>query len=1020
MTNRAVRDRLLASTIIAGAIVSGAPAFAQATGTTTGQTSTPPGEQNTQSAGPAEPTSQGDIVVTGTLIKNPALIASAPVQVLGQEEVQLRQTNTAEEILRDLPGAVADVGSAVNNGNGGASFVNLRGLGSQRNLVLLDGNRIVPAGLSGQVDLNNIPLALVQRTEVLTGGASTTYGADAIAGVVNFITRSDFSGVEASVSKQLTGQGDGNYYRADITIGANFDDGRGNAVFSVGYQHSDPVYQGDRKFGQYLIDSFSGTEGGSGTTVPARFNFGTGNKQINPTTGLFGPVTKFFNFNPYNVYQVPFERFNIYGAGHYDVTDDITVYTRGLFSKNTVQTIIAPSGAFGTSTGNGDPFIVPYDNPYLPVGAREQICAANGIAASPTCGTGQTFTTTVGRRAVESGPRLDQFVTQIFDYRAGIRGNITSNLHFDVNGSYGESTNTHNISQYVLLSRFQDALLANNPNTCLSGNAGCIPINAFGDAGSLGGTVNPTGALNYLSATSTASIKTTLGQVRGVISGDFGFHSPFATDSINFAVGGEYRKYTASQTADQLANNGDLGGNNGPINVFAGSYDVTEGFGEILAPLVQDAKFFKSLQIEAGIRYSHYHIFAPSQTANLTTDQALQLAQFPAITSSQDSAFDATTYKGGLTWEPVDGLKFRGVYQHAVRAPNINELFQPPTTTLTTVATGQDPCAGTKPVGNANLTAVCLAQGAPANQIGLIEKAPSANQGSATQYGNLQLRPEKSNSFTLGVVLQPRHLVPGLSVTVDYYNIKINKAISTPTVGDLLAACFNNLSAASATSAACQSIRRNPNDGTFDGGAGFPLVRQNIGRYLTDGIDLGISYRRDLGFAILSSSFEGNWTHRAIFKASALSNSRECVGFYGPNCGLNGGSIQPKFYWNQRTTLTYHNVDLSLLWRHINRVRAEPGLNAYVGALDIPDSPFLNGREVNFNRIHAFNYFDLSGRVSVGEHFEFTLTVQNLLDKQPPLVGGSIGSTLFNSGNTYPSTYDTLGRRFALGAKVKF
>ena len=381
MINRAVRDRLLASTIIAGALASASPAFAQATGTTTGQTSTPSGEQTSQSAGPAEPNSTGEIVVTGSLIRNPALSSAAPVQVIGQEELQLRQTNTAEEVLRDLPGVVPDVGSAVNNGNAGASFVNLRGLGSQRNLVLLDGNRITPAGLSGQVDLNNIPLALVQRTDLLTGGASTTYGADAIAGVVNFITRNDFTGFEANVSKQITGQGDGAYYRADLTVGANFDDGRGNAVLSLGYQHSDAVYQGDRPYGQYLVDSFSGTEGGSGTTVPSRFNYGAGNRQINPATGTFVPVYRTFNYNPYNVYQVPFKRYNIYGAGHYDITDDITVYTRGLFSKNTVQTIIAPSGAFGT-LGDFSEFQVPYDNPYLPVAAREQICAANGLTAT--------------------------------------------------------------------------------------------------------------------------------------------------------------------------------------------------------------------------------------------------------------------------------------------------------------------------------------------------------------------------------------------------------------------------------------------------------------------------------------------------------------------------------------------------------------------------------------------------------------------------------------------------------------
>ena len=264
------RARLLASTLLVGAVVVSTPAFAQVAGDNSGiraggatatQETTPganaQGEVGltTSEAAPSEPNSQGDIVVTGSLISNPALVASAPVTVVGQEEIQLRQSNTAEQILRDLPGAVPSIGSAVNNGNGGASYVNLRGLGSNRNIVLLDGQRITTSGLVGRVDLNNIPLALVERVDTLTGGAATTYGADAVAGVVNFITRSDFAGIDASASNQITEQGDGAYFRGDLTIGANFDDGRGNAVFSIGYQQADPVYQGARDFSINNIDS---------------------------------------------------------------------------------------------------------------------------------------------------------------------------------------------------------------------------------------------------------------------------------------------------------------------------------------------------------------------------------------------------------------------------------------------------------------------------------------------------------------------------------------------------------------------------------------------------------------------------------------------------------------------------------------------------------------------------------------------------------------------------------------------
>ncbi|MGE0180085.1 MAG: TonB-dependent receptor plug domain-containing protein, partial [Sphingomonas sp.] len=236
---RSLRTALSTSTILVSSALAATPALAQGTQT-------------------AESGNDQAIVVTGTLVRNPNLVASSPVNVVGEEEIELQQANVAEELLRELPGAVPSIGSAVNNGNGGNSFVNLRGLGSNRNVVLLDGVRVVPADLLGRFDLNNVPLALIQRVDVLTGGASTTYGADAVSGVVNFITRRDFAGIDINLSEQITERGDGNVFRADVTIGANFDDGRGNATLSVGYQEADPVYQGARDQSLFTISSTTG------------------------------------------------------------------------------------------------------------------------------------------------------------------------------------------------------------------------------------------------------------------------------------------------------------------------------------------------------------------------------------------------------------------------------------------------------------------------------------------------------------------------------------------------------------------------------------------------------------------------------------------------------------------------------------------------------------------------------------------------------------------------------------------
>src|SRR5262245_53588326 len=245
MDNRVVARAALLGSVAVAALGLAGPAFAQdmqqsAQGMAPADTAQPAdAAQAADNTQPAEEASQGeDIVVTGTLIRNPNLESSTPVNVTTSDAIELKQSNVAEEVLRELPGIVPSVGSAVNNGNGGASFVDLRGLGPNRNIVLLDGNRLTPSGLTGIFDLNNIPLALVERVDSLTGAAVTTYGADAITGVVNFITSKDFAGVEVNASEQITEQGDGNFMRADLTIGANFDDGRGNAVLSVGYQES--------------------------------------------------------------------------------------------------------------------------------------------------------------------------------------------------------------------------------------------------------------------------------------------------------------------------------------------------------------------------------------------------------------------------------------------------------------------------------------------------------------------------------------------------------------------------------------------------------------------------------------------------------------------------------------------------------------------------------------------------------------------------------------------------------------
>jgi outer membrane receptor protein involved in Fe transport len=637
-------------------------------------------------------------------------------------------------------------------------------------------------------------------------------------------------------------------------------------------------------------------------------------------------------------------------------------------------------------------------------------CAAAATATSTTNPAYREITTTLFRRSIEAGPRVSNYVTQLFDYKLGARGGITETIDWDVFGAYGESENRQTIQGYFTNSRVRQSLLATNPNTCLTNTNGCVPANFFGP----GGTISDA-ASNFIVQESSSFVKTSLAQARGTISGDIGYTIPWAAEPIGFAVGGEYRRYQASQGADTLARSGDLGGAGGATPNIAGGYDVYEAVGELIVPLVAEKPFFHSLTIEGGARYSAYTVDAPG-----------------------NPSYNTTTYKIGGTWEPVEGLTIRGNYARAVRAPNIAELFSPVNTGLTNL--GVDPCATRRTNGTVlrapltgELLAVCLAQGANAANVQLIPE-PISGQVLSTGGGNINIGPETSDSYTFGVVLQPSAF-PGFSATVDYYNIKVKEAISSPTPGDVIAACFGvgaagifTPAAGASTSEACTSIRRDPATAGLSGdpntSTGLPSAISNSGALATDGIDVSVNYKTELTDDIgLSLSFAGNYTFASTFNAfvaSPLAINRDCVSYISSNCG----SLQPEFQWSQRTTLSFDSIDVSLLWRHLSSFEQEP--------LDVADSGNffsgtlgagilgVGGRTVDFGRIKAYDYFDLTTRFSIGDNVTITATVQNLFDKQPPITGNNAGSTSFNSGNTFPSTYDSLGRRYAISAKLRF
>jgi outer membrane receptor protein involved in Fe transport len=1012
------------------------PADATAPGgaTTPGETqagttaNTGPGVQPQQAVPPAQG-SGGEIIVTGTLIRNPNLTSSSPVAVVGSQEISLRQPTSAEEVIRTIPGVTPALGQNVNNGATGQATVDLRGLGAKRNLVMLDSTRLVPARELGLFDLKNIPVALIDRVDVLTGGASTTYGADAVTGVVNFITKKNFAGVDLRLGEGITEEGDGNTFRADLTLGANFDDGHGNAVLSVSYVESDPVYFGDRLIGQCVVNSFTGFCGGdSATSTPTALQFTAdqnaligqpaGNLQI-PVGGVGGlvPQYAFFNFNPFNLYQTPFKRYNAFGQAHYDISDSISVYGRALFSKNYTSSIVAPSGVFG------EELTVPGFNPFLTPTIRDQLCTINGVALGTACETAPALALGyVYRRTVEVGPRIDEQNTNFFDFKAGATWNITPSIAFDLYGAYGESEVQQRRRNYVLRSTLQQALDVdpNNPAACADTSGGCVPLNLFGPPGS----ITPEMARFIGGTESTINRGATLAQVHAVLSGDFGWSTPWATRPIAFALGAEHRDYTAHVRPDFLAAiPGQLGGAGGALLPIEGGLTAEDAFAELIVPIASDRPFFNELQLEGGFRRSHYVIDAPGKPK-----------------------FSANTYKIGGTWAPIPEVKFRGNYQQAVRAPNIAELFAPVVTGLTTL--GNDPCAGaqtaaqvttTNPLNphlsDPNFVAVCLAQGAPAGSIGTIPQ-PTSNQANATGGGNPFLKPETSHSWTVGVVLNPRSLLPGFNATLDYYNIKIKDSINAPVPGAVIDACFANITAASATSPACTAIHRNLKSGGLSGSTanvqGLPVPFSNAGHLETDGFDLTANYRHGLGWmgADLILNFNGNYTRHAKFFASdTTTTAPNCPGLYGADCGIAIGQLQPKWSWNQRTTLSFKPVDISLLWRHLSsfsyEFASDPDPANHLCQVaqgctgEIRGGPFA-GKKFNPNHIPAFDYFDLSTRFSITDHYELTLSAFNIFNKQAPIVGNQAGTTSAGSGNTFPSTYDALGRRYAATVRLKF
>ncbi len=977
----------------------------------------------------------GEIVVTGSRIRSANLEATTPVTQVTAADVVTQGVTRIEDLVNQLPQAFAAQNVTVANGASGTATLNLRGLGSPRTLVLIDGRRMPYGGVTNSAaDINQIPTQMIERVDILTGGASAVYGSDAVAGVVNFIMKKDFEGVQVTSQyntywhkNDFGGPGavplrdviagraatnpaefqlpddtvtDGEGKELSLMVGVNSGDGRGNLTAYATVFDSDAILQGERDFSACSLNPATGASfacGGSSTSATGRFTTfggpsypdpdGAGpllagpayNLTINTATDPrpFNGATDLYNFGPLNHFQRPERRYSIGAMGHYEFGEHADVYTQLMFNDYESIAQIAPSGNFFET------FSIGCDNPLIPSGWIDDIgCTPQQITESGT----NTRTMYIGRRNVEGGGRQQRFANNSFRAVAGVRGAINEGWAYDVSAQYSSvssNTATHNYYVTPRVARALDVVDVDGVPTCRSVIDGtdpaCVPWNPF-----IPGGVTQD-QLDYLQATGLQIGRISQEIYNGIITGDlgtYGFKTPWATDGVQVVFGSEYRRDTLSNDVDALQELGQLGGSGGPTIGIDGSTLVKELFFEGRVPLAQDQTGVESLSIDTAYRYSDY--------GAETTD----------------------TYKVGLEWAPVQDVRFRGSYQRAVRAANIVELFTAQGFNLFD-APG-DPCGIAAPDANAT-QAECIATGVPASfydgsndaaERGALDSP--AGQYSFLQGGNVDLIPETSDTYSYGIVFTPR-FAPGLAITIDYFDIQIEDTITIVGANNIWTACYGADNAD-----ACALINRNPGTGQLWIGSGHVRdLNTNIGSLGTKGYDLNVQYTGlEMGrFGSMSFNLTGTYLDELVTQpvpgldidpSTGVSDSYDCKGFYSTVCGT------PNPEWRHRFRTSWQtpwDLDLAFTWR-------------YYGSVTKLDGPNEPGSSTDLDyKLGAESYFDLSANWAVTEKANVTLGINNVLDDNPS-ISGSVGTT--GNGNTFPQTYDALGRYLFVRATMNF
>jgi iron complex outermembrane recepter protein len=1027
-------SNLLATTVFCGAVGIATPAFAQQ-------------DQQQPQAGPVEGTTAADdqeaIVITGSRIPQPNLTATSPVTVVNSAEVRTTGTVRAEDLLNSLPQVFAGQSSTVSNGASGTATLNLRGLGSQRTLVLVNGRRLVPGDPgSSAADINMIPGMMIQRVDVLTGGASSVYGSDAISGVVNFIMDTNFTGVRLDSQYSFfehdngardpilaalnapnrqygyptSSVADGGTWDANLAIGAAFDDNHGHVVAYAGYRRTNAITQGRRDYSSCALTSRTAAQiaagagtggalgttdftcGGSATSANGTFFTNVQTLQVGPNR-TFIPGSTPYNFAPTNYYQRPDERYTLGAFANYEISDSLRPYLEVMFMDDRTVAQIAPSGDFGNTTS------INCDNPLMSAQQRALVCqpanliARDGLSMNASRPPGspppvvQVFIDPITgtpynravlqilRRNVEGGGRRDDLQHTSYRIVAGMNGQLNDAWSYDMYYQFGQTNYAETYSNDFSVRRLTLALdVVDNPATvgvdpiCRSAQAGgsdpsCVPWDIFAL-----NSVSP-GALTYLSTPGLQRGVTQQSIANASITGDlgsWGMKFPWANNGIGIAAGVEYRRETLELLVDQAFStlpSSDLAGQGAPTLPVSGNFDVKEAFVEVRIPIIEDS-FFSNLSLEGGYRYSDYGI----GNRSISTD----------------------TYKVAIDFAPIRDIRFRATYNRAVRAPNIQELFAPQRVALDG---STDPCAGdfsaaTPDIGPPSATAAqCATMGVSAGQYGNIQPNP-ASQYNGLIGGNPNLDPEVADTYTVGIVLQPS-FIPHLAITVDWFDISIAGAIQGVGADQILQSCVDGVASF------CALVHRDQFGSLWRSGNGFVTdLALNIGSLKTRGIDVQASYSMELGgLGGLSASFVGTWLDRLV-TATDISDPVECVGLFGAICGT------PNPEWRHTLHVSWtlpDGIGLAGRWRYFSGV----------------DNDGSSARPADL-RIPAQSYFDLTLTARIGDHYNFRLGVNNILDRDPPIIGSNACPAGICNGNAYTQVYDALGRYIFAGVTLDF